>query len=50
MTDDNQRNGQRCIVQKDLDDCDRTDGHRSGHYSREGVTALCHATEGSDHD
>lgn len=50
MTDSNQRNGQRRIVRKDLDDLDRTDGHRTGHYSREGVAEACHATEGATHE
>lgn len=37
-------------VQKRLDDCDRTDSYRFGHYSREEVAAALHATEGSDHE
>ena len=35
---------------KDLDDADRTDEFAAGHYSREEVTAMCHATEGQSHD
>lgn len=37
-------------VKKDLDDADRTDGSRTGHYSREEILAACHATAGGDHE
>ena len=37
-------------IRKDLDDADRTDECAAGHYSREEVTAMCHATEGQSHD
>jgi len=37
-------------VKKDLGDTDRTNGSRTGHYSREDVLAACHATEGADHE
>jgi hypothetical protein len=38
------------IVRKDLDDRDRTDGSRSGHYSRADVLDACHAGEGATHE
>lgn len=50
MPENNQRNGHRCTVRKDLDDLDRTHGYRTGHHSREDVAAACHATEGQDHE
>lgn len=40
----------RSRVRKDLRRRDRTDGSRSGHYSREDLAAACHATEGQDHE
>lgn len=40
----------RSTVRKDLEDADRTDGHRTGHYSREDVLTACHATEGASHE
>jgi len=50
MTDDTQSTDDRSTVRKDLDDVDRTDGFRTGHYSREGVAEACHAEEGQDHE
>jgi len=50
MNDDNHTTDDRSTVRKDLDDLDRTHGHRTGHYSREDVAAACHATAGGDHE
>jgi hypothetical protein len=50
MTDANHADDRTSIVQKDLDDADRTDGFRTGHYSREDVLAACHAEDGGDHE
>lgn len=37
-------------VEKRLKDVDETDGDSLGHYSREDMLALCHATEGGGHE
>lgn len=50
MNDGSNRNTGRRIARKELDEIDRTAGHRTGHYSREDVAAACHATEGQDHE
>jgi len=41
---------EKCTVQKDLDDADRTRGYAAGHYSREEVAAMCDASEGQSHE
>jgi len=50
MTDNTQSTDDRSTVRKDLDDVDRTDGFRTGHYSREDVAEACHAEEGQGHE
>jgi hypothetical protein len=40
----------RSIVCKNLRRRDRTDGSRSGHYSREDVLDACHAEGGDSHE
>lgn len=50
MTDDNSAAATESIVRKDLDDADRTDEFAAGHYSSAEVAAMCHATEGQQHE
>jgi len=50
MTEDNKAEDSRDRIEKDLDDCDRTDGFTAGHYSAEETAAMCHAEEGQSHE
>lgn len=50
MSDDNSAAKTESIVRKDLDDADRTDEFAAGHYSSAEVAAMCHATEGQQHE